>query len=49
MKIDLTTLSREATHNIWSEVQEGKGLLNFLVTITATTRGNSNFDLITGD
>jgi len=45
VKLDLTTLSREATHNIWSEVQEGKGLLNFLVTITATTRGDSPSNL----
>ena len=45
IKVDLTSLSKEVTHNIWSEVQDGKGQLNFLVTITATTKGDSPSNL----
>ena len=38
-------LSKEVTHNLWRTVEDGAGLLNVLVTISATTRGDSPSNL----
>ena len=46
VSLDLRKLSKEVTHNLWREVEEGEGLLNFLITITATTKGDSPSNLI---
>ena len=45
VKIDLRDLAPEITHNLWRPVEDGQGMLNFLMTISATTRGDSPSNL----
>ena len=45
ISLDLRELSKEVTHNLWRTVEDGAGLLNVLVTISATTRGDSPSNL----
>ena len=45
-KIDLHSLKHENTHNLWKPLEEGTGELNVLVTISATTRGDSPSNLL---
>ena len=45
VKIDLRHLAPELTHNLWRQVEDGQGTLNFLMTISATTRGDSPSNL----
>ena len=42
---DLRDLQKEVTHNLWKEVEDGKGRVHVLVTITGTTRGDSPSNL----
>ena len=43
--VDLTEFRKETTHNCWREVEDGDGRLNFLITISGTTRGDSPSNL----
>jgi hypothetical protein len=43
--IDLEDLSKEVTHNLWRAVEGGEGRVHVLVTVTATTRGDSPSNL----
>lgn len=45
VKIDLRHFAPEVTHNLWRPVEDGQGSLNFLITISATTRGDSPSNL----
>ena len=45
VNLELTNLDKEITHNLWRTVEDGAGQLNFLVTVTATTRGDSPSNL----
>ncbi len=44
--LDLRDLDKEVTHNLWRNVDNGEGSMNFLVTISGTTRGDSPSNLI---
>jgi hypothetical protein len=46
ISVDLKELAAEVTHNIWRDVENGDGRINLLVTVTATTRGDSPSNLI---
>ena len=45
ISVDLRELQKEATHNLWRDVDDGDGRVNFLVTISGTTRGDSPSNL----
>ena len=45
VRLDLRNVEREVTHNLWRDVESGDGRINFLVTITGTTRGDSPSNL----
>ena len=45
VRVDLSALTPEVTHNLWRDVENGKGRLNFLVTLSGTTRGDSPSNL----
>ena len=38
-------MEKEVTHNLWRPVEDGAGTINFLVTISATTKGDSPSNL----
>ncbi|XP_061384796.1 multiple C2 and transmembrane domain-containing protein isoform X4 [Danaus plexippus] len=43
--IDLSTLEREKTHNIWRELEDGNGQIFLLLTISGTTQSETITDL----
>ena len=43
--VDLNDLPKEQTVNIWKDVEDGKGRINLLVTVSATTRGDTPSNL----
>lgn len=43
--IDLSSLSRETTHSLWKELDEGAGSLHLLLTISGTTASETISDL----
>ena len=45
MIIELNSLEKEKTHNIWRDVEDGKGRIHMLVTVSGTTRGDSPSNL----
>ena len=38
-------MEKEVTHNLWRPVEDSAGTINFLVTISATTKGDSPSNL----
>ncbi|XP_045540276.1 multiple C2 and transmembrane domain-containing protein isoform X5 [Papilio machaon] len=43
--IDLSTLEREKTHNIWQDLEDGNGQIFLLLTISGTTQSETITDL----
>ena len=43
--VDLNDLPKEQTVNIWKDVEDGKGRMHLLVTVSATTRGDTPSNL----
>lgn len=43
---DLRDMEKEVTHNLWRNVENGKGMIHTLITISATVRGDSPSNLI---
>ena len=43
--VDLNELPKEQTVNIWKDVEDGKGRMHLLVTVSATTRGDTPSNL----
>ena len=44
--IDLNELSKEQTTSVWKDVEDGKGRLHLMVTVSATTRGDTPSNLM---
>lgn len=45
VRVNLKELAKEVTHNLWRDVENGKGQLNILVTISGTTKGDAPSNL----
>ena len=44
--MDLNELPKEQTTSIWKDVEDGKGRIHLLVTVSATTRGDTPSNLM---
>ena len=43
--VDLNECPKEQTVNMWKDVEDGKGRIHLLVTVSATTRGDTPSNL----